>query len=394
MRSRHLTGLTHLNLRGTRLCNDAGMRLVAGCPALTNLVMLDLSHHRPGDDRGRRRRPREEVAILKDAMRALAESSYLRNLRALHLAGYNWALRDEPVEVLIDALLPRLIALDLTMTCLSRYWDTGTRGLTSLFSSPHLANLRVLALGRCSFSSHHWQSLAESPYVANLATLDVSGNSMQPGFPPSPVGVDYLIEAAPRLARLTSLNLRACHLRNEEVKKLAGGRFPALKRLCLDENFFDREGAEALAKGTLLGDLRWLSLQGPGESSYSVRAGKYRIGPDGAKALARCRRLAGLRHLDLGCQAIGDAGALPLVGSKHLAQLTSLHLWHNGIGAKGATALGRSKVLPRLVRLDLRSNALPAGVCRSLRKRFGPGVTYGPGPAPRNHQEDLKNYIA
>jgi hypothetical protein len=341
MRSRHLTGLTHLNLRGTRLCNDAGMRLVAACPALANLVMLDLSDHRPGDGRSRRRRRTQPVEIPVEAMRALAESPHLQRLRTLHLAGYNWALLDETVEVLIDGLLPRLTALDLTMTRLSRSGNGGSL-FHHLFGSPHLANLRVLRLGRCGYSYDRWQRFAESPYLANLIALDVSGNLLGDSAYHDPSAAECLIAAAPRLARLTSLNLSACHMGNEEIKKLTGCRFPVLKRLRLDENMFDREGAEALAKGALLSDLRWLSLQGPGESSYSVRAGKYRIGAEGVKALARSRRLAGLRHLDLGCQGIGDAGALALAGSKHLAQLTSLHLWHNGIGSKGPTALGRS----------------------------------------------------
>jgi hypothetical protein len=43
--SRHLTGLRELNLRGTHLCNNAGMRFLAGLPVLANLTSLDLSHH-------------------------------------------------------------------------------------------------------------------------------------------------------------------------------------------------------------------------------------------------------------------------------------------------------------------------------------------------------------
>jgi uncharacterized protein (TIGR02996 family) len=46
MHARHLTRLERLNLRGTALCCNEGMQVIAGCEKLAHLAALDLSDHR------------------------------------------------------------------------------------------------------------------------------------------------------------------------------------------------------------------------------------------------------------------------------------------------------------------------------------------------------------
>jgi hypothetical protein len=72
------------------------------------------------------------------------------------------------------------------------------------------------------------------------------------------------------------------------------------------------------------------------------------IGPAGARALADCPALAGLRVLDLGLNRIGTEGARALASSPHLANLRELGVSWNNLDGEAVLALASSGCLGQL----------------------------------------------
>ncbi len=401
LRSPSVRRLTHLNLRGTPLCNNAGLRTVANCPNLAHLTTLDLSDHHVEGQPSRRRLDRSDwtpgryeawraQAINETSARALAESPYLRGLRELAMTCHYGRFQREALSALAGSeLLGGLTSLDLSF---NRFYEhgfhhrEGDTGLRALLRSPRAAGLRALRLAEVFLDVDTWDVLASAPPLRGLTTLDLAVNYLGMGrdFYRRPRDGMKLLTAA-SFPCLTCLNLSRCEVDNNALIVLArSAGFPALRRLHLDENRFGRRGAQALARGPLLGPVRVLTAQGPGSPKRHSRS---RLGDGGAQALAASPQVGQLVYLDLGCQNVGTAGAKALAASPHLAGLHTLLLWHNRIGPKGVTALRTSESLARLTRLDLRSNDVPASERQALRERFGPGVTYGPGPSP-----DVRNW--
>jgi uncharacterized protein (TIGR02996 family) len=390
MRSTHLQELHALNLRGTALCTTAGMRLLATWPALAALRSLDLSDH-PAPPAGNQ--PRrwgsldERRALQPSGLLALAESPYLTRLEALHIGGGHFT--EAALAALLTALLPRLTALDLNCAWIPTFSDV------EWASPPQPGRLRQLRLARSPLPPRHWRWFISLPHLRTLTTLCVTGNYVGDVLPQGSSSLEILAVAAPHLPHLTTLELRGTHLGDADLELLAGcPDFGRLERLCLDENLFGHHAIRHLVEGPLLGQLRSLSLQGPGESSYHGEVAVYRIGPEGAKILAGSAQASNLVHLDLGNQRLGTAGVEALATSPHLAGLTELGLWKNNVYDEAADALLASPHLTRLVRLDLRSSRLSEEVRRALRQRFGPGVCYGKGPSARSAEERRSSYLA
>jgi uncharacterized protein (TIGR02996 family) len=385
--SPHLAGLRFLGLRGTGMCSGPGLRALAACPRLANLTALDLGDHRRDPTRGRRRawraggwdgvrewRARTPASALDaDAMRALTESPHLADLRCLRLAGFGGSIRAAAWRVLFDSpLLGRLTDLDLS---LNYPWaaeadsedEQAVRILRDLARSPRTAGLRALSLRRSPPFGDF--PIGEGPFhLAGLASLTLEDAS------PAPEFVADL--AGGRFSGLVELHIRGTFLRrpyrqSELVRRLAQSRgLPRLALLDLHQTQLSPGELEALAAGPLLGQLRWLSLGN--RSGY----GSTPVGFKGAGALAGSPHAARLVHLDLGNHDLDDPAACVLARSPHLGGLRSLNLWHNRIGPSGAADLVS---LPALEWLDLRSNPLPPAARAALRRRFGPGVRYGPG---------------
>ncbi len=405
LRSPRLRRLTHLNLRGTPLCNNAGLRRVADCPNLAGLESLDLSDHRVEGQPSRQQRRRDpgdwvrdpaplqvqyearrSQAIDETGVRALAESPYLRSLRELALTGHHYRFQREALSALAGSeFLGRLTGLDLGFDHIREHafhHSGGATGLRALLHSPHVARLRTVRLAGALLAEDSVAALASSPLAGGLTILDLSSNYLGTGdgYRARYYGDSLKMLAGASFPRLATLNLARCEMGNNSLVLLAQSTgFPALRRLHLDRNRFGRRGAQALARGPLLSPVRVLTAQGPGNPERHPRT---RVGDGGARALAESPGAARLVYLDLGCQAAADVGVKALAVSPHLAGLRTLLLWHNRIGPKGAAALRASESLARLTRLDLRSNDVPAAERQALRERFGPGVTYGPGPSP------------
>jgi uncharacterized protein (TIGR02996 family) len=403
LNSPHLTGLTSLNLRGTHLCNSLGMRFLAGCPALANLTALDLSDHH-NEDRPSRRAfweryhgrsgPRDEgIVVVPAAVEALAKSPHLSRLTELRLGGHQYHLIPETMEALAASpLLERLTALDLSF---ARIDDWRSNWVQTFFNSPRLANLRTLRLARTWLSP---AAVAVCPHLKNLTTLDLSGHSFRNYYDDSdPEERDESGNEMADFARsghlpnLTVLRLSGCHLSDVEMAALGSATaFPRLTCLQLDQNGYTPAGMRVFAAGRLLPQLRVLNLQGPSSGSWPERHGDW-LGDEGTKALAEAPNAAGLVHLDLGNQRVADAGVAGLAGSPHLAGLRWLGLWKNRVGAGGVKALIASGAVPLLDTVNLRSNPLSGNARRALRRRFGAGVMYGPGPSGRNARQERKH---
>jgi uncharacterized protein (TIGR02996 family) len=394
--SPHLTSLRELNLRGTLLCNNAGMRFLAALPALANLTSLDLSdHHTEGPFRYERWQAQNEgLMVREDGIRALAESPYLTHLAQLCLAGYQGRLSPQAVGALANSpLLGRLTLLDLSQMNMDPYgWDQAGDIIRPLFHSPQIASLRVLRLAGANLSMDPFTSA----HLRSLTVLDLSSWRFHNYYDHAADHDTTLGEltAKANLPALKTLRLTDCHLGFYALNLLGQARrFPRLTCLHLDQNGFNEEGVRALAEGPLMGQLRVLTMQGPGTASWPERRHSW-AGVEGARALAGAPGAAGLVHLDLGNQRITDAGVKVLADSPHLGALRCLGLWNNGIGSAGAKALLATGRFQRLDSLDLRSNPLPAGAREALRKRFGHGVRYGPGPSGDNaRQRSRHNYL-
>jgi uncharacterized protein (TIGR02996 family) len=381
LNSRYLDGLRSLGLRGTGACNGPGLRALGRCPRLTGLTELDVSDYRRDVERGLRSAYRAgltrgghwheqtRTSVLDEgAMRALAESTFLGELRSLGLSGYGVSLHPEARDCFLQSsLLGRLDTLDLSMDFAR---DDGPSFLARLARCPQASGLRVLRLRRIHGPvGGHWRVEFVGWYLEGLVSLE-----LEDAWPP----INALGDGA--FPNLVELRLRGTYLAPRtrswpDWGRLLVGtkRLPRLALLDLLQTTLTPEAIEGLAGGPLLGQLRWLSL---GNRSGS---GSRPMGSDLARRLVQSEKVSNLVHLDLGNHDLDDAAAQAVAESPHLGRLASLNLWHNRIGLPGAMMLAASRSLPSLAALDLRSNPIPPWGRDKLRERFGAGVLYGPG---------------
>ena len=170
--------LERLDLASNHITADPLARLVAA-PALAGVVELDLSDNNLRPD-GVRALAAADLPALRalrlprtfpdvDGVRALAESSVLKGLRSLSLAGNLGASR-AAVVLAESPLAANLRVLDL------RENRFGTTGAAALANSAHLRNLIELNLAANSIEDAGADALAASPHLDGLIALDVSAN--------------------------------------------------------------------------------------------------------------------------------------------------------------------------------------------------------------------------
>ncbi len=178
------------------------------------------------------------------------------------------------------------------------------------------------------------------------------GDDLFSGFPISCLRIQLnrtqagAVAASPHLARLRTLDVTSCWLRDRGVEELLAS--PHLKRvtaLGLAENDLEGPAVRALTASALMGRLAFLRL--------SKNAS---LGVSAARRLAHTPAAAALRTLDLSSTNIGPDGLRDLLASPHFKGLTSLFVrsigtlsWAGSLMAE----LTRSPVLPRLTALDL-----------------------------------------
>jgi len=168
------------------------------------------------------------------------------------------------------------------------------------------------------------RTLGGSSYLQTLTTLILRSVKIEDGSDLSPL--------LPLFSRLTSLDLRHCHLGDRIILALAGlVSQPRLTCLELCGNYITALGVKALVASTVFQGLTWLSLN---------------------------------------WNLVGDAGALALASAPHLARLTYLDLRGNGITDVGALALAHSSTLRGLTTLGLGLDELSEQTQQAIRQRF------------------------
>jgi uncharacterized protein (TIGR02996 family) len=222
-----------------------------------------------------------------------------------------------------------------------------------------LASLRRLRMTGARVGERGVASLVSGRGCAQLAMLDLTGNTLGPAAVGALAGAGQLqpavlrlascelsrpsVEAlaqAPWLAELEELDLGGNELRDPGAIALAQVPFSRLRRLALASCSIGKHGARSLLRSAHLARLRQLRLH------------ENPIGDGGAVAIARSR-MRSIEDLDLQRCAIGDGGVSELAGSPNLRAVRRWRLGGNLIGDVGARAIAESIHTRGLISLDL-----------------------------------------
>jgi uncharacterized protein (TIGR02996 family) len=225
--------------------------------------------------------------------------------------------------------------------------DLGTAGLTVLVRSPHLRRLEALDLGFNGLDDTGAGVLARGSSLSNLTTLALNDNDRITG-----EGLIQIAES-PFLAGLTALDVSGNDIGEAGLTAVVASQ--AMERLHsfrINGNPIGDAGAAVLARSRLLA--RMLNA----DTKLELRSTG--IGPAGAAALAACPALATCSCLDLTANPLGDRGVADLLRSPHLGGLKTLKLARNQLTDGGVTAAYDlfDAVFNRVRELDLSGNRL------------------------------------
>jgi len=250
MQAPHLAEVRELDLCGNDLGNG-GMMLITRSPYLEQLESLDLSFNAlsgPGlrllAESGKL--SRLQALYLNDngrinhvGIESLARTARLSQLRVLDLSGND--LSDAAVRMLTDSsVLRRLDRLVL------HHNPIGDMGFHWLLQNESWFRLlrgdRTLNLEDCSISVPGISELAQSPRLASIETLELSGNLL------SDRGVAELARS-PHCKRLRHLHLHKNRLTDQAAIALADAPWLAqLETLDLAENGFTSHAVEIIQR--------------------------------------------------------------------------------------------------------------------------------------------------
>ena len=235
----------------------------------------------------------------------------LGRVRELDLCGND--LGNGGVNLLLRSpFLAQLESLDLSFN------GIGDGGAEMLANARPLARLMALQLNdNRTIGCAGMKSLARSPHLGHLRTLDVSGNDV------ADAGLIHLSESA-GLRRLRTVRLHANRIGDAGVAAFA------------ESELFAR-----ILKHSAKLDLR-----------------ENGIGPAGAKAIANAPAMELTHSLDLGGNLLRDDGAIALAESDRLGRLRILSLRQNRIGDLGARSLAHSDLMAHLAKIDVSSNRI------------------------------------
>jgi uncharacterized protein (TIGR02996 family) len=277
--------------------------------------------------------------------------------------------------------LVRLCELDLSRLSL------GEGGLEQLLESPYLANLTTLNLRNKSLFPHRISLLASTRALPRLAALQLGGCGV----------TDEDLEAllrAPFARQLTELSLalndpEATGVTDAGLQLLAATPLPRLRSLVLDRTYFTAEGIAALAGSENLPALdslnlgAWIDWFGEFHSRAGLAeallplASRLRrldlegqeLGPEGAAILTHAV-MPRLRHLNLGANRLGSAGLQILLAAPWVGNLRVLNLGYNDLDGEALRTLLTSPRLTArmLVRLhgNTASRSQQSALCREL----------------------------
>jgi uncharacterized protein (TIGR02996 family) len=356
--SPHLRGVRELELRSNDIVSVEPFRWSEG-GALTR---LDLSDNAIGD-RG---------------VETLARSRGLADLACLDLD--TCEITEVGIQSLTSApFWPKLCRLDLSRNPL------GWQGVEALMRAEPPARLYDLRLADCDLGSSESHAFTQSPWLAGLQCLDLSGNRA------GSAGV---------IARefVTKGNLRSLSLAQTDIEPRAiAGLAPLwgqLVSLDLSHNDIGSAFGQMAATDTAR-NLQTLRLKNCGESGGNALEALSResvcpslhtlvlantvLDAPGLNALLHSSTLAGqLIELDLSRCDLSDQAARLLAGAPALAGVRRLNLRGNPFSEEALVALARSEHLRSVPEIVLSGTpwAYSAESQRVLAARFGPHWAY------------------
>jgi uncharacterized protein (TIGR02996 family) len=204
-----------------------------------------------------------------------------------------------------------------------------------LATCPLLTRLTALDLRGNGLDLAAVRELASSPFVANLAVLDLGNDNPECPNWLGDEGVGALISSA-AFRGLEELDLFACGVGDEGAKLLAAP--PHLPRLSV------------------------------------IRLASNEVGDEGFRAFLSPAALGRIRSLRLYGNRITDGSLAALAGLSARGRLTEVDLGTNRITDQGARSLLTSSGLSQGFRLILTGNRLSDEVRRLVRERFGDAV--------------------
>lgn len=329
-------------------------------------------------------------------LRRLFALSGLDHLYELDLSG---AHGDED-DLLALAASPWLARVrELTL----RLYSPSLRVIQALAGSSLLGSLRILQLGDIQLSTTGLETLLQAPWFRGLVRLHLASPRLtQQGMrllgntlPPSLTWLDLtvplggpLIEVfaqSLRPGRLRTLMLGRCFYERGGAEVLA--RAPSLtglERLGLASNHLGGTGLRALLQSPSLtrlteldlehndltsADVSWLAASPLASRLTGLNLQQNQIDDSGALELATAPHLRCLTELFLDHNQITDSGAWALASSS-LDSLHLLSLEHNQIGDDGARALLHSPLAARGTEIRLFGNPISQEVSWLLRQRM------------------------
>jgi hypothetical protein len=227
----------------------------------------------------------------------------------------------------------------------------GNDGATRLAQSTTLSELRFLSIGQCEIGIEGLCAILESPILSNVSYLDLGGNVS--------IGAEGEIlagalAASKHLGHLESLILDEIAFTDRAASRLAEATWPALKELKIlpyDQGHSDIptgfstitfRGVEYLMSANWAQQLESLELSG------------HPIGDSGAEALARDKRLTGIKRLALSQTGITAIGLLELVQA-YSQQLESIQMARCQLGDAGAAVISEAAwpaMIPKINQVD------------------------------------------
>jgi uncharacterized protein (TIGR02996 family) len=293
------------------------VKRLAACPELSRWAELDFVAC-PGGE----------------VLEALLSSPHLTGLRRVVASGNETG---EGVGLMVaDERFSHLRWLDL-YDGNSASGRPGDDDFIDIVTSPHLARLEHLDYGTNNASDDGAAALASSPTMTRLRSLNLCENYV------SPVGLRALAHS-PTLTSLRHLNLFACMGKTPLddgafADLLSSPLFTRLTALDFSSNAVSDEGVRRLAATPAAVGLRALVLgprrgDGPRRRLFTTAS---------VRALAESRHLARLRRLELPSVPIDDEAALALARSRRLRGLRELVVK----AGPGLTEAGRKALLDR-----------------------------------------------
>ena len=241
------------------------------------------------------------------------QSPHLEKLRSLRLHGFNYS--EAFAASLVQAPFTKLAALDLERTFSSV--DDGS--VATLLRAPWLKSLESLRL--CGLSDNTVRQIVACPNLVRLKAWDM----WLSGRPFSAETARAFADSA-MSRRMEQLRMMNCGMTVAGLREMAGGNWPVLTHLELNDNPFGVDGIEALATG------RWPALR-------ILNLAACRIGSRGLGTLLQQPWLKSLDRLTLRYNQLTKHDMLDLIAFQNGSRKTHIDVDGNDLNRADAEEL-------------------------------------------------------